>query len=66
MAETWGLASRDSANHERPRPDGIEIAVPALISEETFALVQEQLEENKRHSPRRPDRALLVARDAGL
>src|SRR5947209_16655624 len=48
-----GLASRDSANHERPRPDWIEIAVPALVSEETYALAQEQLEQNKRHSPRR-------------
>jgi site-specific DNA recombinase len=48
-----GLASRDSANHERPRQDWIEIAVPALVSEETFALAQEQLEQNKRHSPRR-------------
>ncbi len=48
-----GLASRDSANHERPRQDWIEIAVPALVGEETFALAQEQLEQNKRHSPRR-------------
>ncbi len=48
-----GLASRDSANHERPRQDWIEIAVPALVSEETFALAQEQLEKNKRYSPRR-------------
>jgi len=47
------LVSRDSANHERPRQDWIEIAVPALISEETFALAQEQLEQNHRHSPRR-------------
>ena len=48
-----GLASRNSASHERPRQEWIEIAVPALISEETFALAQEQLEQNKRHSPRR-------------
>jgi site-specific DNA recombinase len=48
-----GIASRNSANHERPRQDWIEIAVPALISEQTFALAQEQLEQNKRHSPRR-------------
>jgi len=48
-----GPASRDSANHERPRQDWIEIAVPALVSEETFALAQEQLEQNKQHSPRR-------------
>jgi len=48
-----GLASRNSSSHERPRQDWIEIPVPALVSEETFALVQEQLEQNKRHSPRR-------------
>ena len=47
------MPSRNSANHERARQDWIEIAVPALISEETFALAQEQLEQNKRHSPRR-------------
>ena len=27
--------------------------MPALVSEEMFALAQEQLEKNKRHSPRR-------------
>jgi site-specific DNA recombinase len=48
-----GIARRNSANHERPRPDWIEIPVPALISEERFALAQEQLENNKRHAPRR-------------
>jgi site-specific DNA recombinase len=48
-----GIASRNSANHERPSQEWIEIAVPALISEETFALAQEQLQHNKRHSPRR-------------
>ena len=47
------MPSRDSANHERPRPDWVEIPVPALVSEATFALAQEQLENNKRHSPRR-------------
>jgi site-specific DNA recombinase len=53
LRKRGGLASRDSANRERPRPDWIEIAVPALISEEIFALAQEQLEQNKRHSLRR-------------
>ncbi|HEY7446177.1 MAG TPA: recombinase family protein [Vicinamibacterales bacterium] len=48
-----GFANRNSANHERPRPDWIEIPVPALISEERFALAQEQLENNKRHARRR-------------
>jgi site-specific DNA recombinase len=48
-----GLASRDSASHERPRTEWIEIPVPALVSEETFALAQENLEYNKQHGPRR-------------
>ena len=38
------LPARNSANHERPRQDWIEIPVPALVNEETFALAQEQLE----------------------
>ena len=33
--------------------DWIEIAVPALIAEETFALAQKQLEKNKHHALRR-------------
>jgi site-specific DNA recombinase len=53
LRQRQGLASRNSANHERAGQDWIEIAVPALISEEVFALAQEQLEKNKRHSPRR-------------
>ena len=47
------LASRDSAHHERPRDDWIEIAVPAIITDETFMRVQELLEHNKIHAPRR-------------
>lgn len=48
-----GMMNRNSANHERPCQDWIEIAVPALISEEVFALAQEQLEKNKHYSRRR-------------
>ena len=48
-----GLCSRDSSFRERPRPEWIEIPVPALVSEATFALAQEQFEKNKRFSPRR-------------
>lgn len=48
-----GLASRNSASHERPRSEWIEVPVPALVAEETFALAQEQLTKNKHHSPRR-------------
>jgi site-specific DNA recombinase len=48
-----GLSTRNSANHERPHTEWIGIPVPALISEETFALAQEKLVYNKLHGPRR-------------
>jgi site-specific DNA recombinase len=48
-----GVATRDSASHERPRIEWIEIPVPAIVSEETFALAQELLAANKLHAPRR-------------
>src|SRR6202521_1612266 len=48
-----GIAPRNSASHERPRGDWITIAVPPIVSEETFALAQERLETNKTHAPRR-------------
>lgn len=48
-----GLATRNSASHERPRTEWIEIPVPALVSEDTFALAQASLEQNKRQGPRR-------------
>jgi len=48
-----GLGPRESANHERPREDWIEIPVPAIISAESFALAEERLKTNKLHSPRR-------------
>src|SRR5690242_8208667 len=42
-----------SSGHERPREDWIEIPVPAIVSEETFALAAERLADNKRFAPRR-------------
>ncbi len=48
-----GVSSRDSANHERPREEWIEIPVPALIAEPTFARAQELLHENKVRARRR-------------
>jgi site-specific DNA recombinase len=47
------MTTRNSASHERPREDWIEIPVPALIAEETFARAQELLHENKVRAPRR-------------
>ncbi|MBI4514265.1 MAG: recombinase family protein, partial [Deltaproteobacteria bacterium] len=53
LRQRQGLPSRDSAGHARPRADWIEVPVPALVSEEMFALAEEQLQQNKQHSPRR-------------
>jgi site-specific DNA recombinase len=64
------LPARNSASHERPRQDWIEIAVPALVNEETFAFAQEQLEKNRHYSRRRTIQptllqGMLVCRDCG-
>ena len=42
-----------TAGHERPREEWIEIPVPALVNEESFARAQELLRENKIRSRRR-------------
>ena len=55
-----GIATRESASHERPREEWIEIPVPAIVSEETFALAQERLERNKVLAPRRTITASVV------
>jgi site-specific DNA recombinase len=55
-----GTATRNSASHERPREEWIEIPVPALIAEETFARAQELLQENKAHARRRTIEPSLV------
>lgn len=48
-----GLPTRNSASHELPREQWIEIAVPALIEADTFAVAQERLANNKKLSSRR-------------
>ena len=65
-----GYSPRCSANRERPRGEWIEIPVPALVSEHTFALAQEQLEKNKQFAPRRTReptllQSLLVCKQCG-
>jgi site-specific DNA recombinase len=42
-----------TAGHERPREEWIEIPVPALVTEESFARAQELLRQNKIRSRRR-------------
>jgi site-specific DNA recombinase len=53
MRQRGYLAPRNSANHELPRDQWIEIAVPALVDEDTFALANERLADNKKFAPRR-------------
>jgi site-specific DNA recombinase len=53
LREKGGFSPRSSAGHERPREEWIEIAVPPLVSEDTFGLAQERLSENQRLSARR-------------
>jgi site-specific DNA recombinase len=48
-----GIGTRDSAHHERPRSEWIQIAVPVIVDENTFARAQELLAQNKRLAPRR-------------
>ena len=48
-----GVASRDCAGHERPREEWIEIPVPAIIPEATFALAEERLARNQKLSARK-------------
>ena len=53
LRQRGGFASRNSASHEQPKTQWIEIPVPAIVSEETFAMAEELLERNKRTAPRR-------------
>ena len=53
LRQRGGYSNRCGAHQERPRQEWIEIVVPPLISEPTYALAQEQLEKNKQFSQRR-------------
>jgi len=53
LRQRGGYCKRSSANQERPKQEWIEINVPVIIDEVSFALAQEQLETNKRFSQRR-------------
>jgi site-specific DNA recombinase len=48
-----GNARRDCSRQERPRDEWIELPVPPIITEETFARAAEQLQANKEHAARR-------------
>lgn len=60
----------DTPNHDRPRSEWLEIPVPPLISEETFALAHARLEQNKHFARRRTKtptllQGLLVCQQCG-
>ena len=48
-----GVAIATTGGHEKPREEWIEIPVPAIVSEETFALAEERLKMNKALGRRR-------------
>lgn len=60
LRQKGGYSPRDSSNRERPREEWIEIPVPPIISEATFALAQERLAMNKQLSPRRTKEVTLL------
>jgi len=60
MRPRGSRSSRAGTGHDRPRQEWIEIPVPALISEDAFALAQEQLQKNKRFASRRAIRPTLL------
>ncbi len=60
LRKRGGYSPRTSANREKPREQWIGIPVPPLVSEETYALAQEQLEKNKRHATRRTKEPTLL------
>lgn len=54
------LPARDQARRERAQEEWIAIPVPALITEETFALAQAQLEQNTRFARRHTKQPSLL------
>ena len=59
-----------TANHDRPRTEWLEIPVPPLVSEATFALAQERLDANAHFARRRTKtptllQGLLVCQQCG-
>jgi len=52
LRQKGGYSRRSSSSKEKERSQWIEIAVPALVSEATFALAQERLAQNKQLSLR--------------
>jgi site-specific DNA recombinase len=70
IRQKGGIASPHPATDDRPREEWIEIPVPAIVDETTFALAAEQLERNKQFARRNTKdptllQGLLVCRQCG-
>jgi site-specific DNA recombinase len=60
LRQKGGYSARSSANRERPKDQWIGLPVPALVSEETFARVEEKLAENRRFASRNTKEPTLL------
>jgi len=60
LRQKGGYSARCSANRERPKDQWIAMAVPALVTEETFARAAEKLAENRRFSSRNTKEPTLL------
>jgi site-specific DNA recombinase len=60
IRQRGSLPARQSATKDRSQKEWIDIPVPALVSEETFAMANEQLQKNKQFASRRTIRPTLL------
>lgn len=60
LRQKGGYSPRCSASRPRPKEEWIQIPVPAIVSEEEFAMAEELLERNKRFSKRRSKELTLL------
>ena len=60
LRQKGGYSRRTSSSKEKERSEWIEIAVPALVSAEVFALAQERLAQNKQLSGRNTKEPTLL------
>jgi site-specific DNA recombinase len=60
LRKRGGFSKHCSAHRHRPREEWIEIPVPAVVSEDAFALAQERLQRNKQLSARRTKEPTLL------
>jgi site-specific DNA recombinase len=60
LRQKGGFSTRSSTSRERNAQEWIAVPVPALVSEDIFAMAQERLVENKRFSARRTKAPTLL------